>query len=262
MSTKMDLLFASIFLILCTVLLTSPAMSAELTPVKMGMSYDFSGPNAEAGKMEYDTAMLAVEETNAKGGINGRKIVTIPLDDASNPARAVSNAKRLIELENVKVIVGSSTRSSSLGLMKVAEPAKIPVFGNLTASSACYVYRYYFSQPIDRANIEAIMSRISVDGHKRLAHLYINIAWGVGNIQLVKDFGSRLGLQVVSQEALDPSATDHSILLTKVRGTKPDAVFPTTLGASAAVLARGFESIGWRPPLYYTELFPKIASKS
>ena len=84
----------------------SPVLSAELAPIKFGISTDFTGPNAEAGKFTYQGVTLAIEEANAKGGINGRKIAHIVLDDASDPAKGVSNAKRLIELEKVPAIIG------------------------------------------------------------------------------------------------------------------------------------------------------------
>ena len=158
-------------------------------------------------------------------------------------------------------IIGSCSTSSTIGILKAADPAKMPVFGLLVAGAAAYASRYLFSQPSDRPTTEALVRRIAADGHKNIAFLYINIAWGVGNVELVKEFASKYGLRVIANEALEPAATDLSVLVAKVSTIKPDAVLVITLGQSSAALARAFEAVGWHLPRYENALMPKIASK-
>ena len=226
MLTKRGLLFISVSLFLFTAFLSTPSLSAELAPIKLGVNLPFSGIYAEEGKLAYAGAILAIEDANAKGGIKGQKITFIHLDDATDPARAVTNAKRLIGLQKFPVIVGSCSTAMTLGLLSVAEPAKIPTFGCCVAGAAAYNRHYFFSQPNDLPSMEAAVSKIAADGHKTFVHLYLNNAWGIGNIELVNEFASKKGLRVLSHTAVEPESTDLTVLVTRVMATKPNVVIP------------------------------------
>jgi ABC-type branched-subunit amino acid transport system substrate-binding protein len=146
-------------------------------------------------------------------------------------------------------------------LLKVAEPAKIPVFGCCIAGAVAYNHHYFFSQPNDRPSMEAAVSKIAADGHKTFVHFYLNNPWGIGNIELVNEFASKKGLRVLSNTAVEPESTDLTVLVTRVMATKPDAVLSNVPGKGSAVLARAFEAVGWHPPNYQNGLFPTIAVK-
>lgn len=73
MLTKRGLWFVSVSLVFFATFLMSPALSAELPPIKLGVNLPFSGFYAEEGKLAYEGAMLAIEDANAKGGIKGAK---------------------------------------------------------------------------------------------------------------------------------------------------------------------------------------------
>src|SRR4029077_9323318 len=84
-----------------TLALAASAQGVTDTPGVLGQSAAFTGPAMQLGKDMRDGALLYFNSINAKGGVNGRKIVLKALDDGYDPARASANTKKLIDDEKV-----------------------------------------------------------------------------------------------------------------------------------------------------------------
>lgn len=95
------------------------------TTIKLGGSYPFSGPaSAYASIAMGARARFAAE--NAKGGVNGRKIEFITLDDGYEPQRAVTNARRLVEQERVFALFNTLGTPNNLAIWDYANQQKVP----------------------------------------------------------------------------------------------------------------------------------------
>lgn len=103
------------------------ASAATAQSVKLGALYPFSGGLALLGDESFRGLELAVEERNASGGLNGKKLEIVK-GDAVDPNQAVGEARRLTSVEKVPVVFGSYSSSISLAATQVAELAGIPYF--------------------------------------------------------------------------------------------------------------------------------------
>ena len=103
------------------------------TPVRLGLIAGITGVNADGGQAGRNGAMLAVEEINRNGGINGRPIELLVRDDANSPQKAAEAARDLTN-ENVAAIVGPFTSATSRAVRSVTEPARMLVVSPTTMS--------------------------------------------------------------------------------------------------------------------------------
>ncbi len=107
-------------LVLCAV----PAWGAE--PIKIGFLYLMSGRLATAGTTSKQGAEIAIGEINAAGGINGRKVEAIYLDDKGDPTVALQEVDRLVKQERVSAVMGVISSQVALAISPVLNQLKVP----------------------------------------------------------------------------------------------------------------------------------------
>src|SRR5260370_32859006 len=99
---------------------------AQQGPIVIGVSTPKTGPLATASEWEMWGVDLALEEINAAGGLLGRKVEIMGLDNKGNPSECVNRANKLIEAK-VVAIEGAHCSSPHLATMKIIADAKIPM---------------------------------------------------------------------------------------------------------------------------------------
>ena len=108
-------------------LAASGATAQAADPIKLGATLSITGPAAFLGEPELKTLQLYVDKVNAEGGLLGRPIELISYDDGSEPGKANSFAKRLIEDDHVDAIIGGTTTGASMGMYSAGRPRGNPV---------------------------------------------------------------------------------------------------------------------------------------
>ena len=113
-------------------------------PIRIAFANSLSGPSAPAGTESLVATQLAIDEVNAKGGVNGRPIELVLFDDASNPAVARANAQAIADSPCVAVL-GHYLSSASLAAAPVYKDARIPALtGSAAADDLTSTNDYYF----------------------------------------------------------------------------------------------------------------------
>ncbi len=122
----------SILFILGFLSLSAPALAAA--EIVLGMSTALSGPTAELGKGMRDGFLLGLERTNRAGGVRGRRLRLIVLDDGYEPARAAPNVRRLIEEEKVLAVVGNVGTPTAIATLPLAREYRTLFFAPFTGA--------------------------------------------------------------------------------------------------------------------------------
>jgi branched-chain amino acid transport system substrate-binding protein len=113
-------------------------------PIRIAFANSLSGPSAPAGTESLVATQLAIDEVNAKGGVNGRPIELVLFDDASNPAVARANAQTIADSPCVAVL-GHFLSSTSLAAAPAYKDARIPALtGSAAADDLTSGNEYYF----------------------------------------------------------------------------------------------------------------------
>jgi branched-chain amino acid transport system substrate-binding protein len=130
-------------------------------PIRIAFASSLSGPSAAFGTESLVAAQLAIDEVNAKGGVNGRPIELVPFDDASSPETARANVQAIADSPCVAVL-GHDLSSTSLAAGPAYKDARIPALtGGAAADDLTSGNEYYF-----RA-----LSPVSAQGRSIAEHL-------------------------------------------------------------------------------------------
>jgi len=249
-----------LFLSLLASLAAAPRARAA-AEVRLGAFWSSTGTYAFMGDPERKALEMLVERTNAQGGVLGRHIRLIGYDDASEPERAISVVKRLIDNDRVDLIIGGSGTPTSMAVLPLVDKAAIPYVsmgGGVGIVEP--VRKWTFKVPhTDRMGAEKVLADLKRRGLTRLALLSENVGFGKSGRDQVLALAPAWGIQVVVDETYGPKDPDVTPQLTKVRGRSDvDALFVFGTGQGPAVVTRNIRQLGLTLPVYQSH---GVASK-
>lgn len=202
------------------------AQTAGKEPLKFGLAMPLTGSQALFGADQAKAAQWAVQDINAKGGIEGRPLELVLLDTQADPRLGINAVNRLINVDKVpvfatawsavvKAVAPIANRSEVLELSVGANSPDIANLGD-------YVYTTYPLADVDvRAQARYAFSTLK---KQNAAVLYINNDSGVEGARIYRDAFAQAGGKVVAFEAYDAQATDFTGAILKVRSANPDVI--------------------------------------
>ncbi|MBX9635542.1 MAG: ABC transporter substrate-binding protein, partial [Magnetospirillum sp.] len=238
----------------------TPAARAD-GELRLGAFLSLTGTYTFMGDPEKKALELLVERANTVGGVLGRPIRLITYDDASEPEKAMSAAKRLIENDSVDLIIGGSGTPTSMAVLPLMEKAGMP-FVSMGGGIGIVdpVRPWTFKIPhTDRMGAEKVLADVKRRGLTRLALLSENVGFGKSGRDQVLKLAPPMGIEVVADEIYGPKDADVTPQLTKIRGTPGvDALFVFGTGQGPAVVTRNIRQLGLSMPVYQSH---GVASK-
>jgi branched-chain amino acid transport system substrate-binding protein len=223
--------------------------------IKLGTTSPYSGPASAYGV--YGHAQAAYfQMINEQGGINGRKINLISLDNGYNPSKALEQTRKLVEDDNVLFIAGFLGTAPNTSVQKYLNSKKVP---NLYLTSGANRFNdpknYPWIVPLYPTYVGQgeIFAKLILTKHPaaRIGVLYINDDLGKDFLfGLKKGFGDKAKTRIVrevSNELTDPSV-DSQIIDLKAAGADTLVQFTTSKFAAQGI--RKAYDLGWRPVLH------------
>ena len=243
---------------LCALCAATCAFAAE--PVRLGAVLSVTGPASFLGEPEKNTILMEVDKINAAGGVLGRPVEVVILDDETDVNKAVLAVDRLIKKENVAAILGPTTSGNSLAVMGKAAAAKIPLISCSAAEKITKPVNPYIFKvaPSDRLAVARILTHAKAKGYKKLAILTVSDGFGQAGREVLKELVPAEGFELVADEVFGPKDTDMTAQLTKLQGASPDAVICWGTNPGPAVVAKNRVQLGIKTPLYMSH---GVASK-
>jgi branched-chain amino acid transport system substrate-binding protein len=194
-----------------------------------------------------------VERANSEGGLNGRTIRLITYDDASEPEKAISAVKRLIDHDRVDLIIGGSGTPTSMAVLPLVEKAAIP-FVSMGGGVGIVepVRKWTFKIPhTDRMGAEKVLGDLKRRGLTKMALLSENVGFGKSGRDQVLKLAPTMGIDVVADETYGPKDADVTPQLTRIRSTAGvQALFVFGTGQGPAVVTRNIRQLGLTLPVY------------
>jgi branched-chain amino acid transport system substrate-binding protein len=224
--------------------------TAQAESVRIGHAGPLTGPLAHIGKDGENGARLAIEDANAQGITIGGHTVTFELmgeDDQADPRQATTVAQRLAD-EEVAGVVGHVTSSASIPASRVYAQAGIPVITPSATSPKLTAqgYRVTFRVIANDNQQGRAMARLAAETLKlkTIAIIDDRTAYGQGLADAFAESLKSYGVKVVAREFTSDKATDFSAILTKIKGSAPEAVFFGGFDAQAAPMLRQMRQLG------------------
>ena len=238
-------------LLTCCVLAAALAGPARAdTVVKIGFAGPLTGPIAHVGKDEQFGAQLALDDVNAKGlTLNGQKVKfeLVPEDDQANPRVATTVAQRLADA-GVKGVVGHVTSGAAIPASRIYEQAGIPAItpSSTTPKLTQQGFRSIYRVIANDLQQGAAMARFATGVLKaqRIAIIDDRTAYGQGLADALVESLKGLGVTPVGREFTHDKATDFTAILTRLKATRPDAVFYGGMDAQGAPLLKQMQQLG------------------
>ncbi|MBO4704539.1 MAG: ABC transporter substrate-binding protein, partial [Spirochaetaceae bacterium] len=221
--------------------------------IKIGGIAPLSGAVAVYGVECTNGVNLAVEEINAAGGINGKKIVYIAEDDEGDPAKSVNAYKKLTTQDGIRMIIGSLTSGCTIALTASAQAQGVIQIAPAATAEAVtdagnYIFRTCFIDPF-QGSIGGKFAAVNL-GKKNAAILYdIGNDYSVGlQENFVKEF-TKNGGSIVAMESYSTGDKDFNAQLTKIKAANPDVVYLPDYYGTVALIAKQLRNQGINTPI-------------
>ncbi len=234
------------------------AMAAD--PIKIGTFLAVTGPASFLGDPELKTLQMYVDEINAKGGVIGRQLELVHYDSGANPQKAVGFVKRLIQRDDVDVIVGGSASGETMAVIPEVEKAGVP-FISLAGAVAIVepVKKWVFKTPhTDRMAIGKIYGDMKKRGISKVALISGDGGFDKSCRAQAQGLAGAYGMQIVGDESYGAKDTDMTTQLTKLRATDAQALVNCGFGTGPAIVTKNVRQLGIDLPLYQSH---GVASK-
>jgi branched-chain amino acid transport system substrate-binding protein len=227
--------------------LAGPAAAADL---KIGFISSMSGPVSGLG-IPYAKGIQAALAQHPL--IAGRKVQLIALDDASDPAAAARDARKLVAEDKVDVLIGTSGVPGAMAIAAVARESMTPLISptpvNLPPGDGGWTVTV--SQPFPLM-VAAVVERMKASGVKSVAYIGFSDALGdLAYTSLVQATGPA-GIAIVANERYARSDTSVVGQILKIVAARPDAVFAGTSGSPGALPYLALAARGYKGQIYGT----------
>lgn len=229
----------------------------EKTPIKVGFLHPLTGDAASYGEAMRNTAQLAVEEINAAGGVNGRPIELVVEDGKCNGKDAANAMQKLVNVDQVKIVLGGFCSSEALAAVPPAESGRVALFSpgasspDLTGKSLYFMRDY----PSDASQGSVLADEALKRGWKKVAFVQEQLDYPLG---ILKAFSAKFeqGGGTIVKEEFPTTTTDFRSILTKLKAEKPDALFiDSQTPASGERVLKQIGELKWNIQLLLSDAF-------
>lgn len=217
--------------------------------IRIGISAALTGPAAFVGVSIRRGAEMAVDDVNAKGGVNGKKIELVIRDDEHNPVKTVANHRELVEREKVVALLGTTNSAAMLATAPIInDELKVPIVCPATDATKItenkaweekkdnYVFRLGMYGR-GQANF-LVNSMVKKFGYKKVGLLTWTAGWGVtGRGELNRRLGE-LGMKAVADETYDTADTDMTPQILKLKGAGAEVIINYGLARENSFVTR------------------------
>ncbi|CAN5688286.1 ABC transporter substrate-binding protein [soil metagenome] len=221
--------------------------------ILLGQSAAFSGPAAQLGIQLHAGAKVYFDLVNAQGGVFGRKIEILKLDDKYEADLAAANTKKLIEVEQVFALFGYVGTPTSNAALPLFTQAKVPFFAPFSGAQS-------LREPLNRQifNIRAsyfdetehLVERLVRTGLKNIAVFYQNDAYGKAGLAGVERALKKMNVPMSDVATVERNSVDVSAAVEKLLPKRPDVIIQISAYASCAAYVREMRKAGYTGQFY------------
>jgi branched-chain amino acid transport system substrate-binding protein len=208
--------------------------------ISIGAIFPLTGDASQYGVEFQKITDITIEEINAQGGINGKTLEVIYEDGKCNPKDASTAAQKLVNVDNVKLILGGACSGESLGAAPITEANKVIIISPSATSpdlsdAGDFVFR---TTPSDAFAGKVAAETAMKLGFKKAAILSENTDYAQGLTKVFSQVFKELGGEVAAKENFDSDTTDVKTQILKIKAAKPDVVYlaPQTPAKGALAL--------------------------
>jgi branched-chain amino acid transport system substrate-binding protein len=222
-------------------------------PLRLGLIAPLTGNYEPLGRDHKKAVELAVEETNAKGGVRGHKIEIIVKDDKSSPEQSAASFNEI--KDSVDVVIGSAFSNSALATIPLAEQAKIPYLSLAPADEQVDPIRpHVFVVPaISSKYAERLLQYFQATSVTKLAVAYdTRSSYAVAGFKGMQAKAGQYGVSIVAAEEFQTTTSDFNPVFNKVKNSGAQALTMWATGPPAVTATKQHAAAKVSLPLVLT----------
>ncbi|WP_164701050.1 ABC transporter substrate-binding protein [Modestobacter sp. KNN46-3] len=225
--------------------------SAEETgPIKIGAVLDITGAGASLGVPERQALELLAGQLEEEGGIDGREVELIIEDNQSTEDGAAKAMNKLVNEDEVDIVLGASRTGPSLAMRPIAESTETPMI-SLAANQAIvegseWVFK---TAQNDRVVIERMIDYMAEQGWSTIGLARDASGFGEGVAEMFDEIGAEQGISVVATEKFAPDATDFTAQMVNLRNAGADVNVIWGIPPAAGLAQRAYDQLGIETPV-------------
>jgi ABC-type branched-subunit amino acid transport system substrate-binding protein len=225
----------------------APVLSQASSRIVLGQSAALTGPAAQLGIQFQRGAKLYFDRINARGGVQGKTIELVSLDDGYEPDRCKANTEKLIK-DDVFALFGYIGTPTSLAALPLATAAKLPFFAPFTGAQALRdpFNRYAFHVRASYFDETAkIVNQLYAVGMRKIAVFHQNDSYGQAGLAGVTKALEKLNAKPVSVSTVERNSVDVATAVQAIVPTQPEAIVQISAYKSCAAFVREARKAGF-----------------
>jgi branched-chain amino acid transport system substrate-binding protein len=238
---------------------------ASDTEIKVGNIMPYSGPASAYGIIG-KTEAAYFKKINDAGGINGRKINFVSYDDAYSPPKAVEQARKLVESDEVLLIFNSLGTPSNSAIQKYMNAKKVPQLFVATGATKWndpkdfpWTMGWQPSYQSETQIYAKYLLKNKPDA--KIAVLYQNDDYGKDYLKGLKDgLGSKAASMIVAEESFETSEPTIDSHIVKLKSTNADVFIDIATPKFAAQAIKKVAEVGWKPMHFLNNVSASVGS--
>ncbi|MEI8249976.1 MAG: ABC transporter substrate-binding protein [Synechococcus sp. ELA057] len=219
----------------------------DRSEILLGQSAPLSGPSAQLGRDYREGALAWFAEVNRQGGIHGRTLRLISLDDRYEPPRTLRNTQRLIDSERVFALFGYVGTPTVKAILPLVDRQRIPLVAPLTGARLVREPQrpmVFSLRASYQAEIERMINDLVRSGRHRIAVLHQEDAFGDDGLRATIEALSRHGLRPVAIAGVKRNSTATDQAAWRVQRGQPNGVVIISAYPSSAAFSRSLQNLG------------------
>lgn len=226
--------------------------------IRVGLNYAYSGGAATYGQGLTEGIELAIEEINKNGGVLGKQLEPVKIDNKSDATESASASTKLATREKVVAILGSDTSGNTKAAIPAAMQSKVPLISgsatadDVTVDSNGNVKDYVFKTCFNDSFQGIMMAEFAYNdlGFKNAAILADTTSdYAQGLSKSFNETFTELGGEVLTEEAYQAKDTDFKAVLTNIKGTNPEVLFVPGYYEEVGLIIRQARELGLNVPI-------------
>jgi branched-chain amino acid transport system substrate-binding protein len=229
-----------------------PPTEADATDViKWGVLIDLSGPTSDWGKNQVKGQLDAMRWVNENGGINGKELKLIVIDDGYKVPRGVAGYNRLVDSEKVLGLYIQSTGTTMTLIKKIVSDGVATIAASFTSkfqNPKKTPFSFFVSPSY------GTMGRIALkwirttwkdsSRNPKICYLYPDNKYGRDILEVCKDYAKKIGVEVGPDQVINWPTRDATVQLTNMSRYNPDYAYITSTAMNGAVILKNAKALG------------------
>ena len=225
----------------------------DRSTIQIGFFGDLTGPTFNFGLSAKNGVLMAADEINQAGGINGHQLDVVIEDDQGSPEEAAQSAGKLIDRYKVVAIIAAGASGNSLAAAPKAQAARVPLIAPSSTNPAVtqsgdYIFRACFIDAF-QGEVMAKFAAHTLKAKKAAIMLDFNSPYSRGLTEFFELSFAKLDGHIVVKQSYSAGDADYRGQLSAIKAASPDVIYIPGYYGDVSVIAKQARQLGLTIPL-------------